>query len=223
MANDIESPGKRILLIRHGETDWNRIHRFQGRSDLPLNPKGRDQARHLAFALREESLTAIYSSPLVRAMETAHLIRVFHPSVPLFEEGGLVEMDFGEFEGMEAQRWVAEYPEFRKAWQENPGSVAMPGGENLQEVQRRAIETLERITEPYPPESTLLLCGHNFVNLTLLCHALGISLDRFRNLRQGTAALNVLYMQGERLWAEVVNDRAHLRKGSGCLNTPIII
>jgi len=212
MANDIESPGKRILLIRHGETEWNRIHRFQGRSDLPLNPKGRDQARDLAFALRKESLTAIYSSPLVRAMETAHLIRVFHPSVPLFEEGGLVEMDFGEFEGMEAQRWAVEYPDFRKAWEETPGSVTMPGGENLQGVQRRAIETLERITEFHPPGSTLLLCSHNFVNLTILCHVLKVPLDRFRELRQETAALNVFYMQGRQLWAEVVNERSHLKK-----------
>jgi broad specificity phosphatase PhoE len=212
MLNDIESPGKRILLIRHGETDWNRIHRFQGRSDLPLNAKGRDQARDLAFALREESLTAMYSSPLVRAMETAHLIRVFHPSVPLFEEGGLAEMDFGEFEGMEAQRWAVEYPDFRKAWQESPGSVTMPGGESLQDVQSRAIDTLKRITKPYPPESTLLLCSHNFVNLTILCHALKVPLDRFRELRQETAALNVLYMQGGQLWAEAVNERSHLKK-----------
>lgn len=215
MANDIESPGKRILLIRHGETDWNRVHRFQGRSNLPLNAKGRDQARDLAFALREEPLTAIYSSPLVRAMETAYLIRVFHPSVPLFEEGGLVEMDLGEFEGMEAQRWAVEYPDFCKAWQETPGSVTMPGGETLQEVQRRAIETLERITEPYPPGSTLLLCSHNFVNLTILCHVLKVPLDRFRELRQVTGALNVLSMQGQQLRAEVVNERSHLKKGTG--------
>lgn len=214
MVNDIESSGNRILLIRHGETDWNRIHRFQGRSDLTLNQKGRDQARDLALALREESLTAIYSSPLIRAMETAHLIRVFHPSVPLFEEGGLVEMDFGEFEGMEAQRWAVENPDFRKAWQEAPASVTMPGGESLQEVQRRAIDTLERITKPYPPESTLLVCSHNFVNLTILCHALKVPLDRFRELRQETAALNVLYMKGRQLWAEVVNECSHLKKGN---------
>jgi len=208
----MESSGTRILLTRHGETDWNRIHRFQGRSDLPLNQEGRKQARALALALKDESLMAIYSSPLVRAMETASLIKVFHPSTPLFEEEGLVEMDLGSFDGMEARRWAAEYPEFRKAWQEDPSSVTMPGGENLQEVQARAIDTLRRITNLYPPESTLLISSHNFVNLTLLCYALGISLDRFRNLKQETAALNVLYMQGERLWAEVVNERSHLQK-----------
>ena len=215
MLNNIESSGTRILLIRHGETDWNRIRRFQGRSDLPLNQKGKDQAHALALALKDESLTAIYSSPLIRTLETARLIKVFHPSIPLFEEEGLVEMNLGEFEGMEAQRWAAEYPDFRRTWQETPASVTMPGGESLQEVQTRAIGTLERITKLYPTESTLLLCSHNFVNLTMLCYALRVPLDRFREVRQETAALNVLYMQGERLWAKVVNERSYLKRSNG--------
>src|SRR4030042_6202287 len=108
MANNIETSGMRILLIRHGETEWNRIRRFQGRSDLSLNQKGRDQGHALALALKDESVTAIYSSPLARAMETACLIKVFHHSVPLFEEEGLIEMDLGEFEGMEAKRWAEQ-------------------------------------------------------------------------------------------------------------------
>jgi probable phosphoglycerate mutase len=215
MLNNIESSGTRILLIRHGETDWNRIRRFQGRSDLPLNQKGKDQAHALALALKDESLTAIYSSPLIRTLETARLIKVFHPSIPLFEEEGLVEMNLGEFEGMEAQRWAAEYQDFRRIWQETPASVIMPGGESLQEVQTRAIGTLERITKLYPTESTLLLCSHNFVNLTMLCYALRVPLDRFREVRQETAALNVLYMQGERLWAKVVNERSYLKRSNG--------
>jgi len=215
MINHIESSGTRILLIRHGETEWNRNHRFQGkRSDLPLNQKGRDQAHALALALKEESLKAIYSSPLIRAMETARIIKVFHSSVPLYEEEDLVEMDLGQFEGMESQRWAIEYPDFRKAWQESPASITMPGGESLQGVQDRAIGALERITKLHPPESTLLLCSHNFVNLTILCYALEVPLDRFREVPQETASLNVLYMQGKRLRAEVVNERSHLKKYS---------
>lgn len=212
MAKVIEPSGTRILLIRHGETDWNRIHRFQGRSDLPLNQKGREQARALALALKHEPIIAIYSSPLVRAIETARLIKMFHPSTPFFEEEALIEMDLGDFDGMEAKRWAAQFRDFRKVWRENPASVKMPGGESLKDVQSRAIDTLERITKIYPPGSTLLICSHNFVNLTILCHALEISLNRFRDLQQDTAAISVLYKQGYRLWAEVVNDRSHLQK-----------
>src|SRR4030042_2041895 len=113
----------------------------------------------------KERLVAIYSSPLARAMETARLVKGFHPSTPLFEEAGLIEMDLGEFDGMEVQRWAERYPDFRKRWLEAPATLKMPGGESLQEVQNRVVDTLERITQNYSPESTLLISSHNFVNL----------------------------------------------------------
>jgi probable phosphoglycerate mutase len=205
-----DSSGIKILLVRHGETDWNLAGRFQGRSDVPLNQKGVEQANALASALRGEYLCAIYSSPLVRAKETARLIKVFHPSAPLYEDEELVEMDLGEFEGIEGPRWAEKHADFRQAWRDNPASVTMPGGESLQQVQARAVAALERIAHSYPLGSTLLFCSHNFVILTILCHALGIPLNRFRELKQGTAALNVLHMKGGKLQAEVVNDRSHL-------------
>ncbi len=202
----------RIFLVRHGETHWNQTHRFQGRTDVPLNQEGKNQARALALTLKEEPLLAIYSSPLIRALETARSIKEVRPSTPLFEEEGLTEMDLGEFDGMEAAYWSAHYQDFLKAWRSNPGSLKMPGGESLQEVQVRAIETLERITRLYPSGSTLLLCSHNFVNRALLCQALGFSLDRFRDVQQDTATLNVLCVQGKQLRAELVNDLSHLKK-----------
>ncbi|MBW1690105.1 MAG: hypothetical protein DRG87_01890 [Deltaproteobacteria bacterium] len=197
----------RILLVRHGETDWNKVRRFQGRSDVPLNRTGRNQAHALALALRHEPIAAIYSSPLLRALETAQIIKAFHASAPLFQAEGLAEMDLGDFEGMPAQQWAEEYPDFRKAWLETPLSVTMPGGESLQEVQARAMDTLERITTRSSPESTLLLCSHSFVNRTILCHALNLSLDRFREVQQETSALNILYKCAERWHAEAVNKR----------------
>jgi len=212
MVDPTKPSGTRILLVRHGETEWNRTHRFQGRSDVPLNERGRDQGHALALALKGEAIKAIYSSPLTRAIETAHLIKVFHPSVFLFEEDGLIEMDLGEFDGMDAVDWASRNAEFRKAWQENPASVTMPGGESLSDVQGRAVRALNRITALYPPGSTLLLCSHNFVNLTLVCYALEIPLDRFREFRQEPAALNILQMQGQRLRAEVVNECSHLKE-----------
>lgn len=207
--------GTRIFLVRHGETDWNRTHRFQGRVNVPLNQEGKSQAHALAAALKDKPLTAVYSSPLLRAMETARMIKEFHPTIPLFEEEGLTEMDLGEFDGMEASDWSSQYQDFYKNWRNTPASLRMPGGESLQEVQIRAINTMKRITELYPFGSTLLFCGHNFINRTILCYALGISLDRFRDVQQDTGALNILYMQGQRLRAELVNDLSHLKHYEG--------
>jgi probable phosphoglycerate mutase len=162
------------------------------------------------LALKDESLTAIYSSPLIRARETANHIKVLHPSVPFFEEKGLIEMDFGAFEGMEAARWVEEYPDFYEVWMKAPASVTMPDGESLIQVQTRALAALEHVTSLYPPGSTLLLCSHKFVNLTILCHAMGLPLDRFREIQQDTAAINLLYKNGPTFSVKVVNERSHL-------------
>jgi broad specificity phosphatase PhoE len=200
----------RIYLVRHGETEWNRTRRFQGRSNLPLNQEGKKQVRALALALKNEPLTAIYTSPLIRAFETARLIKVFHPSTPIIEEKGLIEMNLGEFDGMNVQDWAEQYPDIRKSWNKNPASVKMPGGESLKEVQARAKETLERITRIYSTDTTILISSHNFVNLTILCDLLKIPLNRFRELRQENAAFNVICKKGNRFYVELVNEGSHL-------------
>lgn len=199
-------------MIRHGETEWNRLHRFQGRSDISLNPKGNEQACSLALALKNETIMAIHSSPLARAIETASHIGKFHSSAPLIKELGLIEMDLGDFEGMEAKQWALQHQNFRQTWEKNPATLSMPGGESLQEVQHRAVDTLNRISGLYTTDCTLLICSHNFVIISLLCFAAKIPLDRFRELRQDTAALNILYKDGTDFQVEKVNDRGHLQE-----------
>lgn len=211
-VNNKEPQSIRIILVRHGETEWNRLHRFQGRSDIELNHNGNTQACALALALRSENLTAIYSSPLKRAVETATHISRFHPATPLFREPGLMEMDLGEFEGMDARQWAAQHKEFRKVWEKNPATLAMPGGESLQDVQQRAVDTLDRISEGYDGSCTLLLCSHNFVIVSLLCFVSQTPLNQFRKLRQDTAALNIIYKDGAIFQIEKINDCHHLQK-----------
>jgi len=211
MVKNVKPPGIQIILVRHGETEWNRIQRFQGRSDLPLNQKGKEQAHALASALKNESIAAIYASPLARAIETARHIGRFHPSAPLLEEEGLIEMDLGDFDGMEARLWATKHLEFLKAWEKNPAHLKMPGGECLQEVQHRAVDTLERISQQYEPGSALLICTHNFVIVSLLCHASKTSLNQFREWKQDTGALNVLYKYGKHFQIVKVNDNQHLK------------
>jgi broad specificity phosphatase PhoE len=202
----------RLCLVRHGETEWNRIGRFQGRNDQPLNERGRKQAQALAEALQNENFKAIYSSPLPRSLETARFIRAFHPGTPLIEEPDFMEMDLGEFEGVDGRQWMEKNQAFVKAWGQNPSSVRMPGGESLQEVQGRALEALKAITSLYVSGETLLICSHNFVLLTLLCHALEIPLDRFREVKKGTASFSLLSLKGSRFQVEVINERSHLEK-----------
>lgn len=203
--------GIRIILVRHGETEWNKLCRFQGRSDIPLNTVGITQAKSLAEVLKEKDINAIYVSPLMRALETAEHIAMHHPATPLIQEQGFIEMDLGDFEGMWAQQWVAEQHEFRKVWEETPSGLSMPGGESLRDVQERAVDALERICTSYESGTTLLICSHNFVIGSLLCFASNIPLDDFLQVGQETAALNVIYKNAAVFEVEIINDCRHLK------------
>ena len=121
----------------------------------------------LGIGPKNKLLMAIYTSPLIRALDTERLIKFFHPSTPIFEEKGLIEMDLSGFDGTKVQDWALQYPDIRKAWNENPAFVKMPDGESLKEVRARVKEALELITRIYPPDTKMLISSHNFVNLTI--------------------------------------------------------
>lgn len=201
----------RIILVRHGETEWNRLRRFQGRTDIELNERGLKQVQSLASSLRNEVIAGIYASPLRRALATAEQIKKHHPAVPLMTEPDLLEMDLGDFEGMDGKKWADSHQQFRARWEKAPALLPMPGGESLADVQKRAVQALERIVEHYPHGSTIVICSHNFVIVSLLCFAAEVSLDRFRTMRQDTASKNVILSDGVGWRIESVNDCSHLK------------
>jgi len=199
----------RIVLVRHGETDWNRSRRFQGQNDVELNEMGRTQAEALALTLRDEPLKAIYSSPVTRAIETATAINRYH-QISLEQRDGLMEMHLGDFEGLYPRDLMNEQLEFLRKWSEDPAYVRMPNGETLHEVQERAWLVVEEIAGTHH-EGSVLLCGHNFVNLTILCKILGLEITHFRRLRQGLAAVNIIERSGDLYSLVCVNDTCHLK------------
>lgn len=134
----------RLILIRHGETDWNVEGRYQGQADPPLNARGREQAQRLAESLRDAGLEVLYASPLRRAWETALVVaQVLH--LPLHEEPRLKEIHLGAWQGMWYKDICAQYPDLLKAWKERPWSVRPPGGESLPEVQHRVYRAVDDI------------------------------------------------------------------------------
>ena len=213
MLEKTETTDTCIYLVRHGQTEWNKTHKFQGRSDVPLNDEGREQVKATALALKDVHFDAVYASPLSRAIETAELIMSHHPGLPLIKNEGFIEMELGEFDGMQAQRWMTDYKDFMKAWRDNPGEVRMPGanGECLEEVQARAMKALDDTTSGHPAGSTLLVCSHNFVILSILCKAKGLSLNQFRDLRQDPAAYSVIRQKGDQYEVEIMNERSSLQ------------
>jgi broad specificity phosphatase PhoE len=198
-----------LLLARHGETNANRDRLTLGREDVPLNERGRRQARALASSLLRQPIVAVYSSPLRRALDTA---RAAADGLGLRVEldEGLVEMDVGEMEGISFDVMRERHGAFLRRWfSEEVGEVPMPGGESLRDVQDRAWAAIQRIRERHP-DDTVLAVTHNFVILTLLCRALGLSLTHFRRFRQHLAATTTLDVRDDHTILRRLNDTCHL-------------
>ena len=199
----------RLFLLRHGETDSNRLGLALGRADVPLNDRGRWQAQRLAAALTAEPLVAVYSSPLSRALDTARPIADAH-GLEVQTEPGLREMDIGEAEGLTFAEVRARFPGLLEAWVGADGpSHAMPGGERLVDVQTRAWDAMQAIAARHPEEAACVVT-HNFVILSILTTVLGIELASFRRLRHSVAAISVLEFRRDRARLLTLNDTCHL-------------
>lgn len=133
-----------IILCRHGETDWNREGRYQGRTDVPLNERGRQQARELADRLAKRRIDAVYSSTLARAYETALEIARVHGR-PVRRDPRLDEIDQGLWEGLRRDEIARRHPRELSAWQHHPIDLRLPEGETLEEVRVRVRAALDDI------------------------------------------------------------------------------
>ncbi len=199
----------RLILVRHGETDSNKAGLALGRADVPLNERGRWQARRLAQALRREAIAAVYASPLRRALDTARAIAEPH-GLSVQVEDGLIEMEIGEAEGLTFAEMRSRYADFLERWASSDGpSLTMPGGERLVDVQERAWQTIQRLRQGHPGQ-TVTVVTHNFVILALLTRALGMELSQFRRLRHAVAAISVLELDEGHTLLLHLNDTCHL-------------
>ncbi|MCH8029729.1 MAG: histidine phosphatase family protein [Candidatus Dadabacteria bacterium] len=197
-----------LFLIRHGETEWNRVGRCQGISDIELNGAGMSQATLLAESLRNLPVSAVYSSDLKRAVTTAAAIAGLH-GLDVVVEPALREMDQGRFEGLSFVKIKQEHRELLDRWRESPELVTVPGGETLGEVQNRAYRVIQRISDQHHGE-TVVVVSHHFVIATLLCKILGLPLREFGSFSLKAACKNHLSYSDGRFSVELINDVTHL-------------
>jgi len=203
----------RLFLVRHGETEYNRQGLALGRSDLPLTERGRWQAERLAAALAGEPVAAVYSSPLQRALDTARPIAERH-GLSVQVDGGLLEMDIGETEGLAFAEVRARYPDLLRIWTSADGPTQpMPGGERLMDVEARGWRFVEGLAARHGDESVVAV-SHNFVILCILSRVMGLALADFRRLRHAVAAVSVVEFRPDRMRVLRLNDVCHL-EGEG--------
>lgn len=199
-----------IVLVRHGETDWNREQLFRGRANVELNANGREQAALLAERLKGLEITAVYSSPLRRALETARIIAAPH-SLEVGVAEGLIDIDYGRWQGLPRQQVIEEYPELYRRWQEEPHRVRFPEGEGLEDVRERALAELKKILRAYP-QGRVILVAHRVVNKILICAMLELDNSHFWRVRQDTCAFTTFeYRDGEFILTGH-NDAHHLNQ-----------
>jgi len=209
-----------ILLIRHGETAWNREAIFRGRADIPLSARGREQARLLGEALSSQPvralslhpLRAVYASPLSRARETAAPLAE-GLGLEVVAEPRLIDMSFGEWEGKPLDEVRGTWPSLYRAWLAEPQTFRAPGGESLEEVLGRALPAMTEIAARH--EGAAALVSHRVVCKALLCAALGAGAAGFWRVQVDTASVSLLKHTRDGWVVLRTNDTHHLEALAG--------
>ena len=163
----------RLLLARHGETDWNREQRFQGHADPPLNQTGRAQAVDLSVALAAEPLAAVYSSPLRRALETAEIVAAAHGQEPVTVDA-LMEVDVGSWQGLTRAEVEERYPDQFARWLDHVDGFGFANGESYEQLSGRVIPALLQLEADHPGER-ILTVTHGGPIRTALAHVDAVS------------------------------------------------
>ena len=197
-----------IILVRHGETEWNVKEVFRGRIDVGLNETGVKQAKLLARHLSNIKIDAIYSSALKRALTTAEKIASYH-KLDVVITPGLMDLDFGEWQGLPRQEVKDRYKELYAQWLNHPEQVRMPAGESLDDVRGRVMSVVDRVIAKY--EGSVVIASHRVVNKVLICALLGLDNSHFWNIEQDTCGMTIFAYENERFILTRHNDTSYLK------------
>lgn len=166
-----------IVIVRHGETQLNTGGVFRGRADVALNDRGIEQAEAVADALSTTPVAAVYTSPMVRAFDTARAVASRHGLTPSVDPA-FNNIDLGEWQGVEKERVRREHPEEWRLWKEDPDALRIPGGETLAAVRERAYTRTLELAELHPGER-IVIVSHRSVAKLLAGALLGMEVGYF--------------------------------------------
>jgi len=196
----------RLLLVRHGETEWNSDVIYRGRAEVALSETGRLQAERLGARLAAERVTALYSSPLIRAKETAEAVaRHTGCAVQVLED--LNDLDCGEWQGLSDPEVKARYPEERRLWLSAPHLVTLPGGESLADVSAGVCRVLEVALRH---DGVVVLVSHRVVHKVAICSLLGLDNSHFWDIRLDLAGITEFECTARRRVLVRHNETSHL-------------
>jgi broad specificity phosphatase PhoE len=197
-----------LILVRHGQTAWNVVEVFRGRSDVDLDETGLKQAELLAEYLRECKIEAVYSSPLKRALKTARAIASRH-KLEVITSQGLNDLKFGDWEGLPVTEVREKYAALFSEWMEKPHLVEIPGGEGLDDVKLRVLALVNDIINRH--KGTVVLVSHRVVHKVLILALLGMDNSYFWNIKLDTAAITTFAYESNRWVLNEHNNTCYLR------------
>ena len=198
----------RLLLIRHGETDFNKERRIMGREPFPLNALGREQSNRLKESLGKAPLDAIYTSPILRAQETAQILSEAGDLVPLGDDR-LMEVEYGEWVGKTFAE-VRELPDYVPYFERLDTPVA-PGGETLYQVRDRARDFVRSLQKSHSDDTVLVVTHADWIKC-LLMHILEIPFKNIWRFRIDNASVSLLECEGPKRRVICVNQRGDMER-----------
>lgn len=199
----------RLIIVRHGESEWNRVHRYQGQLDAPLSDLGLRQAAALADRLKNEQLDHIYTSRLQRAARTAEAIAKHHGGVPYDEDEALLEIHHGVWQGKYAHEILAEYGDGLREWRQHPTRSQMPDGESFSNVLKRTLDFREQLCQRHG-DQTVLVSTHDVIVKILVADALGMNMDRINRIWVTNASISVIEYGDDLPYLVSLSEACHL-------------
>jgi broad specificity phosphatase PhoE len=207
-------PKLELILVRHGETDWNAGAIFRGHEDVKLNAVGIAQADAVGEALNDRVFEAIYSSPLKRALVTARRIALPH-EIKVREHEAFVDINYGLWQGLKESTVKDRYPKLYQRWTGNPAGVKFPGGEKVKNAWKRVNSGLRELLMTHGTGSVVIVT-HRIPLKLMTTYLLGKGLSEFSQVRHDPCAISVFEVEGREYKPIVLNDTRHLAK----LNLP---
>ena len=197
---------KKIILVRHGETDWNKELRIQGgSSNVALNDVGRQQAENLALRLSKSKIREIYSSPLSRALDTAKIIASYH-KIEVVVEPSLREIEAGALEGVTTKELGRRFSDILI----KDGLLGrVSGGESLTELQERNWKIIQNLSQRYTA-GNMVVVSHYFAILSIICSVLKLPLSQIGRFKLGTGSISIINFGSHVTQLELFNDTGYL-------------
>jgi alpha-ribazole phosphatase len=189
-----------IILIRHGETDYNKTERFMGWGDFSLNDNGRSQARNLGLYLADEKIEAVYSSDLSRCLETSSII---FPGISINKTAAFRELNIGDWEGLTYSEIQERYPEQSALWAKDWAAMRLPNGESFREMSERVIKELNKIKTV---SKKTAIVTHGGCVRAILAHYLSVDMDQAFRFQVDNCTATRVRFTGDYMFLATFNE-----------------